>query len=108
MAAGDWDLRIEQGATLVQTFTVTEPADHVWDGWSARAQIRTGPADSGELLLNLTPYLTVAGPVVRLTVPASVTQSLTRNGVWDLEMVFGTTVVRILRGRVIVSLEVTR
>ncbi|MEU4154764.1 hypothetical protein [Streptomyces antimycoticus] len=108
MTAGTQDLLIEQGSTFVQTYTVVEPANWVWDGWTARAQIRSAPADSGELLLDLTPYLTVMGPAVRLAIPASVTGTLTRNGVWDLEMALGTTVVRILQGRVTASLEVTR
>jgi hypothetical protein len=107
MAAGDWDLRIEQGSTFYQSYTVTDPG-FTWDGWSARAQIRSAPADSGELLLDLTPYLTVSGAQVILAVPASVTQTLTRNGVWDLEMVQGAVVVRILNGRAVLSKEVTR
>lgn len=85
LAAGILDLVIEQGATFVQTYTVTDPG-FVWDGWSARAQIRSAPADSGELLLDLTPYLTIIGAAVRLAIPATVTETLTRNGVWDLEI----------------------
>ncbi|CUW31771.1 hypothetical protein [Streptomyces reticuli] len=108
MSAGEQHLLIEQGSTFMQTYTVVEPTDWTWDGWTARAQIRSAPADSGELLLDLTPYLTVLGPAVRLAIPAAQTQMLTRNGVWDLEMVTGTTVVRILQGRVTTSLEVTR
>lgn len=107
MAAGDWDLRIEQGSTFVQSYTVTD-AGFTWAGWSARAQIRSAPADSGELLLDLTPYLIVSGAQVNLSIPASVTQTLTRNGVWDLEMVLGSVVVRILNGRAVLSKEVTR
>ena len=41
-------------------------------------------------------------------IPAAVTETLTRNGLWDLEMVNGGTVVRLLQGRAVVSLEVTR
>ena len=108
MSAGRWDLRIEQGSTFMQLFTVSEPADWTWDGWSARSQIRSAPADDGDLLLNLTPYLTVLGPAVRLAIPAAQTEALTRNGVWDLEMVNGSTVVRILQGRAVISPEVTR
>jgi len=107
LAAGHLDLRIEQGSTFVQTYTVTDPG-FVWDGWTARAQIRTGPADNGTLLLDLTPYLTVTGAAVRLAIPASITQTLDRNGVWDLEMANAPAVVRILEGRALVSLEVTR
>lgn len=107
LSAGNWDLRIEQGATFVQTFTVRDD-DFTWDGWTARSQIRTAPADNGDLILDLGPYLTVMGPAVRIAIPASVTQTVDRNGVWDLEMVNGPAVVRILQGRAIVSLEVTR
>ena len=107
LAAGDWDLYIEQGSTFVQTYTVTDPG-FTWDGWTARAQIRSAPADNGDLLLNLTPYLLVTGAAIRLAIPADQTQTLTRNGVWDLELVQGSTVIRLLNGKAIVSLEVTR
>lgn len=107
MTAGTWDLVIEQGATFTQTYTTTDPG-WTWDGWTARAQIRALPADQGALLLDLTPYLTVSGAAVELAIPASATQALTRNGVWDLEMVSGSTVIRLLQGRATVSLEVTR
>lgn len=107
LTAGIWDLKIEQGATFVQTFTALDDG-FTWDGWTARAQIRSAPADSGDILINLTPYLTVDGPSVQIAVPATQTQTLARNGVWDLEMVSGSTVVRWLEGKVLVSLEVTR
>jgi hypothetical protein len=108
LAAGDWDLYIEQGATFVQTYTVVDDPDFTWAGWSARAQIRSAPADSGDLLLDLTPYLTITGATIRLAIPATQTETLNRNGVWDLEVQQGATVVRLLNGRMIVSLEVTR
>lgn len=107
LTAGTWDLKIEQGATFVQTFTAQDEG-FTWDGWTARAQIRSAPADSGDLLINLTSYLTVDGPSVQIALPATQTQTLNRNGLWDLEMVSGSTVVRWLEGKVIVSLEVTR
>jgi hypothetical protein len=107
MAAGDHDLYIEQGATFVQHYAVTDEG-FTWAGWTARSQIRSAPADSGELLLNLTPYLSISDATVTLAIPAAQTQTLTRNGVWDLEMVQGSTVVRILQGRMILSREVTR
>lgn len=108
LAAGILDLLIEQGSTFVQTWTVDDPPGFTWDGWTARSQIRSAPADSGELLLDLTAYLTVTGPDIRVVIPATETATLTRNGVWDLEMAKGSTVVRILQGKVEVSLEVTR
>lgn len=108
LSAGDWDLYIEQGATFVQSYTVVDDPGFTWDGWTARAQIRSAPADSGELLLDLTPYLTVIGATIRLAIPAAQTETLTRNGVWDLEVALGATVVRLLNGKAIASLEVTR
>jgi hypothetical protein len=107
LAAGDWTLRIEQGSTFVQTYTVQDEG-FTWAGWTARAQIRSAPADSGDLMLDLTPYLSIIGAAVRLAIPATQTQTLTRNGVWDLEMVSGSTVVRLLNGKAVVSPEVTR
>lgn len=108
LSAGDWDLYIEQGATFVQTYTVADDPDFTWAGWTARAQIRSEASEMGELLLNMTPYLTITGASIRLAVPATVTETLTRNGRWDLEVVQGATVVRLLNGRAIVSPEVTR
>jgi len=107
LSAGDWDLYIEQGSTFVQTYTVTD-AGFSWDGWTARAQIRTTATPEASLLLDLAPYLTVTGPAVRLAIPASITDALVQNGRWDLEMVNGATVVRLLNGKAVVSLEVTR
>lgn len=111
LAAGDWDLVIEQGATFVQTYTVADDPEFTWDGWTARAQIRSQASENADLLLDLTDYLTVGAPAagaIRLAIPASVTETLTRNGRWDLEVVMGSTVVRLLNGKAIISPEVTR
>jgi hypothetical protein len=108
LSAGEWDLYIEQGSTFVQEFVVDDDPDFTWAGWSARSQIRSEASANGELLLDLTDYLTVVGGTIRVAVPAAVTATLTRNGRWDLEVVQGSTVVRLLNGRVEVSPEVTR
>jgi hypothetical protein len=108
LSAGDWDLYIEQGSTFVQEFVVDDDPDFTWDGWEARSQIRSEASANGELLLDLTDYLTIVGGTIRVAVPASVTSTLTRNGRWDMEVSQGATVVRLLNGRVEVSPEVTR
>jgi hypothetical protein len=109
LAAGIFDLHLEQGATYVQNFRVMDVPGFTWDGWTARSQIRSAPAsENGDLLLDLADYLTIIGDTIRLAIPASVTETLTRNGLWDLEVVSGGTVVRLLQGRAVVSLEVTR
>jgi hypothetical protein len=109
MPAGTYTLVVEQGATLVRTITcdIDDPA-FTWDGWTPRAQIRTAAAESGELLLDLTPYLSVDGPAITLLVPATVTQTVTRSGRWDLELAKDGTVVRLLQGPAELSPEVTR
>lgn len=109
LAAGDWDLEIEQGATFAQAFdcTVDDPA-FTWTGFTARAQIRSEASATGDLLLDLTDYLTIEGGTIHLDIPATVTATLTRNGRWDLELVQGAGVVRLLQGRAIISPEVTR
>lgn len=109
LAAGDWDLIIEQGATFCQIFncTVEDPA-FTWDGFTARAQIRSEASSSGDLLLDLTDYLEIVGGAIHLDIPASVTATLVRNGRWDIEMVQGTGVVRLLQGKAIIDPEVTR
>jgi hypothetical protein len=109
MPAGEYNLLVEQGATLVRTINcdIDDPS-FTWDGWTARAQIRTVAADNGELLLDLTPYLSVSGPAITLLVPATVTATVTRSGRWDLELAKDGTVVRLLEGRADLSPEVTR
>lgn len=109
LAAGDWDLEIEQGSTFSQAFdcTVDDPA-FTWAGFTARSQIRSEASANGELLLDLTDYLSIVGGTVHLDIPANITATLTRNGRWDLEMVLGSGVVRLLQGKAIISPEVTR
>lgn len=109
LAAGEWDLIVEQGATFSQAFDCTlDDPTFTWAGFTARAQIRSEASATGDLLLDLTDYLTIEGGTVHLDIPATATATLTRNGRWDLEMVLGSGVVRLLQGRAIVSPEVTR
>lgn len=109
LAAGRCDLHIEQGATLTQTITCAlDSPDFTWDGWQARAQIRTAATETAELLLDLSDYLTVDGPRIYLQIPATVTGTLHRSGRWDLEVYQGSTVIRLLEGLAKLSKEVTR
>lgn len=109
LAAGDWDLAIEQGATFHQSFNCAiEDPGFTWAGFTARAQIRSEASPTGDLLLDLTGYLTIEGGTVHLDIPANITATLTRNGRWDLEMFQGSGVVRLLQGRATISPEVTR
>ncbi|WP_432091030.1 hypothetical protein [Streptomyces sp. NRRL F-5630] len=110
MAAGDYDLLIEQGATCVRSWASAndDGSPFSWDGWAPRAQIRTAASEGADLLLDLTPYLAADGPTITLTIPASVTETLHQSGRWDLELQQGDVVVRLLQGRAQLSKEVTQ
>ncbi|WP_275558504.1 hypothetical protein [Streptomyces sp. 5-6(2022)] len=110
MTAGAWDLQIEQGSTFAETYTSTNDDGSAvdWTGWTPRAQIRVLAAPDAELLLDLTPYLTITGAAITLSIPAAITTTLTRSGRWDLELVNGATVIRLLQGRAILVPEVTQ
>ncbi|MBW1600881.1 hypothetical protein JJV70_01940 [Streptomyces sp. JJ66] len=112
MAAGAYDIHIEQGATCQRTWTCIsdDGSPYPWTGWQARAQIRTAAAENGDLILDLTPHLTLDGHVITLVIPAAVTETLTRHGRWDMELYDTTTgyVVRLLQGQATLSKEVTR
>lgn len=110
MTAGAWDLQIEQGATFAETYTSTNDDGSAvdWTGWTAEAQIRVLAAPDAELLLDLTPYLTITGAAITLVIPATITADLTRSGRWDLELSSGGTVTRLLQGRALLVPEVTQ
>lgn len=112
MPAGNWDLRIEQGATFNETYTSSDDGTPVdWTGWTARAQIRAKAEVGAELFLDLEPFLAINTTAITLAIPADVTALLTRSGVWDLELDDGAvepTVIRFLQGKALLSPEVTQ
>ncbi|WP_435246355.1 hypothetical protein [Streptomyces sp. NRRL F-5630] len=110
MAAGEYDLVVEQGATCVRSWSSAndDGSDFSWDGWEPRAQIRTAASEGADLLLDLTPYLAADGPTITLTIPADITETLHQSGRWDLELQQGDVIVRLLQGRAQLSKEVTQ
>jgi hypothetical protein len=117
MAASKYNIRIEQGATfaLPITWRAGNPAVAVnLTGCTARMHVRRALSAS-EILLSLT---TENGRIVLGGLAGTVVLALTAaetaaidwaHGVYDLEIVFGTGVVRrLLVGNVSVSREVTR
>lgn len=113
MPAGTWELKIEQGATFNETYTTAEDdgTPVTWTSWTPRAQIRAKAETGAELFLDLTSYLSVNGAAITLAIPAAITATLTRSGVWDLEMDDGAvtpTVIRLLQGKATLSPEVTQ
>lgn len=116
MAAADYDILIEQGATFVLPITWKDPNGDPIDitNYSARMQIRR-TVKASEVLLSLTSddgdieLGGVAGTIV-VTIPATVTDTLlVTRGVYDLELESDSGVVtRLIQGVATVSPEVTR
>lgn len=116
MAAGRYDIIVEQGATWTRTITVTDdgtPRD--LSGYTIRMQVRSKHS-SETVLLEMTTgngitITDAAGGVFVVQLTAEQTGALPRvNGYrYDLELEDGAGVVtRLLEGRFTVSPEVTR
>lgn len=115
-APGRYDMTIFQGASFDTTLTwkTGTPATAVnLTGYTARLQVRTS-VDSASTVLELTTSnggITLGGAAgtVALAATATATTALSAGYyVYDLELVSGATVTRLLEGRVSVSAEVTR
>ena len=82
-------------------------------GYTARMQVRTN-YEAEDTLVSLTSSggdITLGGALgtIAVTIAASVTQGLQLDeAVYDLELVNGATVTRLIQGRAIISREVTR
>lgn len=115
MTAGIYDITIEQGATFQMNLTWKDNLGSPINisGYSARMQVRTSYEAEGTLV-SLTSSggdIVLGGALgtIAITIAASVTQGLQIDeGVYDLELVNGLTVTRLLQGRATISREVTR
>lgn len=114
MSAGKYDLTIEQGATLAQVFTYKDPNGTAINltGYAARCQVRRA-IGSTSTLLDLTTEnggITLGGVAgtVTLNATATATALLSGNGVYDIELVSGANVYRLVEGTVFIKPNVTR
>lgn len=114
MLAGLLDLQIEQGATFSIVFLYQDENGDAIDmtGMTARMQLRR-TYNSPTALLSLTTEngriaINVSEGSITLNISATDTASLTGSGVYDLELVAGTTVNRILEGSYSICAEVTK
>lgn len=114
MLAGLLDIEIEQGATFELVFIYQDELGNPIDltGMTARMQLRR-QYKSTEVLIGLTtengriiidPF---AGKIT-LRIAATDTADLTGSGVYDLEIVEGSVVTRILEGSFTICAEVTK
>ena len=114
MLAGLLDIEIEQGATFELVFIYQDEAGNPFDltGMTARMQLRR-TYNSPDALLSLTTensriiFDPFAGKIT-LSVSATDTTPLTGSGVYDLELIDGSTVNRILEGSFKVCAEATK
>ena len=115
MAAGVYDITIEQGATFTMSLTWKDSTGSPVNltGYTARMQVRTN-YEAESTLVSLTSSggdITLGGALgtIAVTIAATATQSLQLDeAVYDLELVNGATVTRLIQGRAIISREVTR
>ena len=115
MAAGLYDITIEQGATFTLSLTWKDSTGAAVNitGYTARMQVREN-YESESTLVSLTSAggdIVLGGALgtIAVTIAASVTQLLQlEEAVYDLELVNGATVTRLLQGKATVSREVTR
>lgn len=115
MPAGIYNITAEQGATLTRTVTwknsVGDPINLT--GYTARMQVRAD-YDSTTAVLTLTTEnggITLGGSAgtIVITATATATAALSASTyVYDLELVLGSTVTRLIQGSFVVNAEVTR
>ncbi|HSW65031.1 MAG TPA: hypothetical protein VLH56_17230 [Dissulfurispiraceae bacterium] len=101
--------RIEQGSTYEIQITVRNADGSLYDllTYTAAAQIRETKASATAIAF--TASINTTTSVITLTMSAAVTAGITfTTGYWDCEITVGTTVIRILEGRVGISQEVTK
>lgn len=113
MAAVNYDITIEQGATFTLSLLWKTSGGTPIDltGYTARMQIRSS-VSSTTILADLTSAagITLGGVAgtIDVEIPATQTATMTKGGVYDLELVNGSVVTRFVYGNVSFSKEVTR
>ena len=119
MAAGKYDITIEQGTTFTLNLSYKDSAGDVVDlssSYTSRMKIResTGgtiiaSTESGDSPKNtLSIALAASGNNIIVTMTAANTAALDfDNAVYDLELVAGVVVDRVIEGRVFLSKEIT-
>jgi len=97
----------DYGAIVTVADGVTPPAEII-AGYTAQAQIRSGPADTNPIVL-VDIQTTVASPYVYLTIPSTDTAGLKTSAYWDLQLTDPTgQITTVLAGIASVTPEVTR
>jgi hypothetical protein len=114
MLAGELNLTIEQGATFLLTLIYQDdtgaPANLA--GTTARMQLRTSKTAANPVMELTTENgrisISAAAGQINLQISATDTATLTGSGVYDLELVNGPIVERLVEGTYTISAEVTK
>lgn len=92
-AGGPYDLNLIQGGTYRRTFRfLEEGVARPLAGLSVASQVRKKESPSAALILDLEPYMTLAGDTLTLVLPGPVTAALRINdfaseAAWDLWLI---------------------
>lgn len=117
MAAGRYDITIEQGATFTRTFTYEEPEGTPVDltGYGISAMVRGKPSDASPLLTFAVSAIALSAGQFQLWASATATAALSasdppsrRTGVWDCELWNGSTCTKLVYGDVFIKPEATK
>ena len=115
MLAGTYKITCDQGATFERVITVKDSTGTPMNltGYTARMQVRR-EIESSTTLVELTTQngrITLGGAAgtITLSMNAATTAAIEDEGVYDLEIISsGGAVHRVLKGRFVLDLEVTR
>jgi len=114
MAAGTYNFTIEQGVTFTLSLTYTDPSDTPIDltGYTARMMIKEAASKGGAIIDATTENgkITLGGVegTVDVVIAASETANLpAKDCVYDIELVSGASVARLIQGTISVSAGVT-
>lgn len=119
MSAGTYDFSIEQGTTFTLNLSYKDSAGSVIDlssGYSAKMKIKDSP--DGEVIAStessdspkntISIALASAGNNIVVTIPATATGAFTfESAVYDLQLINGSVVERVVEGRVKLDKSVT-
>jgi hypothetical protein len=117
MSAGTYDITIEQGADLSLPVTITMTGVD-FSGYTARAKVRNTFETGGAAVVSFTVTngaQSVGSYALTLSLTAAQTAALTANasgrlyviGYWDLEILTGSVVTRVLQGKATLAMEAT-
>jgi hypothetical protein len=115
MLAGVYKIVCDQGATFERLLTIEESSGDPMNltGYTARMQVRP-EIESGDVLVELTTangrlVLGGAAGTIAMSLSPATTATIDSDGFYDLEIISAAGAVhRVLRGRFVVNLEVTR